>query len=57
MPQNYHAPTLVELGSVHDLTLGSGPGFPDTCDFAVGSVVGTDPCSGTPDPVSGTPKP
>ncbi len=51
MPQaQYSAPTLMELGSVQELTLGSGGGFPDTCDLAVGSVIGSDPCSGTPGP-------
>jgi hypothetical protein len=40
----------MELGSVQELTLGSGGGFPDTCDLAVGSVIGSDPCSGTPGP-------
>ena len=51
MPKaEYYAPTLTELGSVQDLTLGSGGGFPDTCDLAVGSVVGSDPCSGQPAP-------
>jgi hypothetical protein len=57
MPQDYYAPTLTKLGSVRELTLGAAPGFPDTCDLAAGSVVGADPCSGTPDPITGTPKP
>ena len=58
MPQvDYYPPTLTKLGSLHELTLGAAGGFPDTCDLAVGSVVGTDPCSGQPDPITGTPKP
>jgi hypothetical protein len=51
MPQApYYAPELTELGSVSDLTLGAAGGFPDACDIAVGSVIGSDPCSGQPAP-------
>ena len=42
----YNAPSLTELGSVRELTLGAATGFPDSCEAGVGSVVGTDPCSG-----------
>ena len=46
----YDAPTVTELGSLHELTLGAANGFPDSCDLAVGSVVGADPCSGEEGP-------
>lgn len=42
----YEPPRLSVLGSVEELTLGSGVGFPDTCDLAVGPVLGADPCKG-----------
>ena len=55
---SYEAPRLTVLGRMDELTLGTAvTGFPDTCDFATGSVVGSDPCSGVPDPITGTPKP
>lgn len=59
MPKaDYSAPILTELGSVHELTLGAGGGFPDGCEAAVGSVIGSDPCSGQEfPPGSGLTKP
>ena len=36
------------LGRMEELTLGAGPaGFPDACELATGSVVGSDPCAGS----------
>ncbi len=42
----YEAPTLTWLGRLEERTLGEGTGFPDTCEFAVGPNITTDPCKG-----------